>query len=98
MIFRWELKYLRIATRFGLLAEACLSLLLLPILRGLAPFQLIGIQFEASVKYHVWLGTAMVLFGTFHGISTLFIWGISNKIQDEVALLFAFVVTNSITL
>uniref|UniRef100_A0A1S3CBN3 FAD-binding FR-type domain-containing protein n=1 Tax=Cucumis melo TaxID=3656 RepID=A0A1S3CBN3_CUCME len=80
----WELKYLRIATRFGLLAEACLGLLLLPILRGLAPFQLIGIQFEASVKYHVWLGTAMVLFGTFHGISTLFIWGISNNIQDQV--------------
>lgn len=80
----WELKYLRIATRFGLLAEACLGLLLLPILRGLAPFQLIGIQFEASVKYHVWLGTAMVLFSTFHGVSTLFIWGINNHIQDQV--------------
>ncbi|KAG7023099.1 Ferric reduction oxidase 8, mitochondrial, partial [Cucurbita argyrosperma subsp. argyrosperma] len=80
----WELKYLRVATRFGLLAEACLGLLLLPVLRGLAPFRLIGIQFEASVKYHVWLGTAMVLFGTFHGASTLFIWGISNQIQDQV--------------
>ncbi|XP_022987228.1 ferric reduction oxidase 8, mitochondrial [Cucurbita maxima] len=80
----WELKYLRVATRFGLLAEACLGLLLLPVLRGLAPFRLIGIQFEASVKYHVWLGTAMVLFGTIHGASTLFIWGISNQIQDQV--------------
>ncbi|XP_022135163.1 ferric reduction oxidase 8, mitochondrial [Momordica charantia] len=80
----WELKYLRVATRFGLLAEACLGLLLLPILRGLAPFRLIGIQFEASVKYHIWLGTAMVLFATFHGASTLFIWGLSNQIQDQM--------------
>ncbi|KAF3436937.1 hypothetical protein FNV43_RR19690 [Rhamnella rubrinervis] len=56
----WQLKYLRVATRFGLLAEACLALLFLPILRGLALFQLLGVQFEASVRYHIWLGTAMI--------------------------------------
>ncbi|GLU12655.1 hypothetical protein SLE2022_293190 [Rubroshorea leprosula] len=80
----WQLKYLRVATRFGLLAEACLALLLLPILRGLAVFQLLGIQFEVSVRYHVWLGTAMIFFAFFHGTSTLFIWGVSHHIQDEV--------------
>ncbi|XP_015577794.1 ferric reduction oxidase 8, mitochondrial [Ricinus communis] len=80
----WQLKYLRVATRFGLLAEACLALLLLPILRGLALFQLFGIQFEATVRYHVWLGTSMIFFATLHGASTLFIWGVSHHIQDEV--------------
>lgn len=80
----WQLKYLRVATRFGLLAEACLALLLLPILRGLAIFRLLGIQFEASVRYHIWLGTAMLFCATFHGVSTLFIWGVSHHIQDEV--------------
>ncbi|KAG8652592.1 ferric reduction oxidase 8, mitochondrial [Manihot esculenta] len=80
----WQLKYLRVATRFGLLAEACLALLLLPILRGLALFQLLGIQFEASVKYHIWLGTSMIFFATVHGGSTLFIWGVSHHIQDEM--------------
>ncbi|KAK9926817.1 hypothetical protein M0R45_024027 [Rubus argutus] len=80
----WQLKYLRVATRFGLLAETCLALLLLPILRGLAIFRLLGIQFEASVRYHIWLGTAMLFCATFHGVSTLFIWGVSHHIQDEV--------------
>uniref|UniRef100_A0A2P2K0M8 Ferric reductase oxidase n=1 Tax=Rhizophora mucronata TaxID=61149 RepID=A0A2P2K0M8_RHIMU len=80
----WQLKYLRVATRFGLLAEACLALLLLPILRGLAVFQLIGIQFETSVRYHIWLGTSMIFFATVHGASTLFVWGISHHIQDEI--------------
>ncbi|KAL9375395.1 hypothetical protein Peur_032274 [Populus x canadensis] len=80
----WQLKYLRVATRFGLLAEACLALLLLPILRGLALFQILGIQFEASVRYHIWLGTSMILFATIHGASTLFIWGVSHHIQDEM--------------
>lgn len=81
---RWQLKYLRVATRFGLLAEACLALLFLPILRGLALFRVLGVQFEASVRYHIWLGTTMILFATIHGGSTLFIWGISHHIQDEV--------------
>ncbi|CAN1294295.1 Ferric reduction oxidase 8, mitochondrial [Linum perenne] len=80
----WQLKYIRVATRFGLLAEACLALLLLPVLRGLALFQLIGIQFEASVRYHIWLGTSMVLFATLHGVSTLFIWGVSHHVQEEI--------------
>lgn len=80
----WQLKFLRIATRFGLLAEACLALLLLPILRGLAVFRIFGIQFEASVKYHTWIGTAMILFATIHGASTLFVWGVSHHIQSEI--------------
>ncbi|KAB2083402.1 hypothetical protein ES319_A05G264600v1 [Gossypium barbadense] len=80
----WQLKFLRVATRFGLLAEACLAFLLLPILRELAVFRILGIQFEASARYHIWLGTAMICFATFHGASTLFIWGVSHYIQDEI--------------
>ncbi|KAL5544112.1 hypothetical protein UlMin_007896 [Ulmus minor] len=80
----WQLKYLRVATRFGLIAEACLALLLLPILRGFALFRFFGIQFEASVRYHIWLGTAMIFFATFHGGSTLFVWGVSHYIKEEI--------------
>jgi len=47
-------------------------------------FRILGIQFEASVRYHTWLGTAMILFATIHGASTLLIWGVSHHIQDEV--------------
>ncbi|PQQ00473.1 ferric reduction oxidase 8 mitochondrial isoform X2 [Prunus yedoensis var. nudiflora] len=84
MLNSWQLKYLKVATRFGLLAEACLAFLLFPILRGLALFRLLGIQFEASVRYHIWLGTAMIFFATFHGASTLFVWGVSHYIQEEI--------------
>ncbi|KAH6770595.1 hypothetical protein C2S52_015398 [Perilla frutescens var. hirtella] len=80
----WQYKLLRMATRCGLLSEACLALLLLPVLRGMSIFRFLGIQFEASVRYHVWLGTAMVFFATLHGAGTFFIWGIKHRIQDEM--------------
>ncbi|MFS7940046.1 putative ferric-chelate reductase (NADH) [Helianthus anomalus] len=80
----WQYKTFRMATRCGLLAEACLALLLFPIIRGMAVFRLFGIQFEASVRYHIWLGTMMLSFATLHGGGTLFIWGIKNMLQDEM--------------
>ncbi|CAL8138757.1 unnamed protein product [Prunus armeniaca] len=86
MLNSWQLKYLKVETRFGLLAEVCLAFLLFPILRGLALFRLLGIQFEASVRHYLWLGTAMIFFATFHGASTLFIWGVSHFIQEESQL------------
>uniref|UniRef100_A0A7C9ANS8 Ferric-chelate reductase (NADH) n=1 Tax=Opuntia streptacantha TaxID=393608 RepID=A0A7C9ANS8_OPUST len=82
----WQLKFLKIATRCGLLAEICLALLLFPILRGLSILRLLGIQFEASVRYHIWLGTSMVFFATLHGAGTLFVWGISHYIQNEMRM------------
>ncbi|XP_076916324.1 ferric reduction oxidase 8, mitochondrial-like [Bidens hawaiensis] len=80
----WQYKTFRMATRCGLLAEACLALLLFPIMRGMTVFRLFDIQFEASVRYHIWLGTLMLSFATLHGAGTLFIWGIKNMLQDEV--------------
>ncbi|XP_047329942.1 ferric reduction oxidase 8, mitochondrial-like isoform X2 [Impatiens glandulifera] len=74
----WQFKFSRAATRCGLLAEACLALLFLPVLRILSVFRYIGVQFESSVKYHVWLGTAMIFFATVHGTCTWFIWGINH--------------------
>uniref|UniRef100_A0A7C9APM8 Ferric-chelate reductase (NADH) n=1 Tax=Opuntia streptacantha TaxID=393608 RepID=A0A7C9APM8_OPUST len=82
----WQLKFLKIATRCGLLAEICLALLLFPILRGLSILRLLGIQFEASVRYHIWLGTSMVFLATLHGAGTLFVWGISPYIQNEMRM------------
>ncbi|XP_059304001.1 ferric reduction oxidase 8, mitochondrial [Lycium ferocissimum] len=79
-----QYKLFRVATRCGLLAEACLALLLLPILRGMSIFRLLGIQFEASVRYHVWLGTAMILFASLHGGGTYLIWGIKHHIGNEM--------------
>ncbi|KAK4756269.1 hypothetical protein SAY87_006396 [Trapa incisa] len=80
----WQLKYSKVATRSGLLAEASLALLLFPILRVMPLPQVIGIPFEVSVKYHVWLGTLMIFFATFHSASLLFIWGVSHHIHDEI--------------
>ncbi|KAK6123566.1 hypothetical protein DH2020_042687 [Rehmannia glutinosa] len=64
----WQYKLFRMATRCGLLSEACLALLLLPVLRGMSVFRLLGIQFEASIKGRIYLAGEMAL------VTGLIIW------------------------
>ncbi|KAK1294695.1 hypothetical protein QJS10_CPA16g00429 [Acorus calamus] len=82
---RWQLKFMMVGIRFGSLTEACLALLLLPILRGMSLLRLLGIQFEASVRYHVWLGNAVALFSVVHGTCIMFIWGVKKSLANEMS-------------
>lgn len=49
-------------------------------------FRVVGIQFENSVRYHIWLGNMMIALATLHGFLTLFVWGVKGKLADEVLL------------
>ncbi|KAL5718143.1 ferric-chelate reductase (NADH) [Ranunculus cassubicifolius] len=80
----WQYKFQKFGTRFGLLAEVCIALLLLPILRGMSIFRIIGVQFEASIRYHVFFGTTMILFATLHGLITIFIWGVKHQLEEKM--------------
>ncbi|KAG9446488.1 hypothetical protein H6P81_012616 [Aristolochia fimbriata] len=79
-----QFKVMKVGTRLGSLAEVCLVVLLLPVLRRLSLFQLLGLQFETSVRYHIWLGNTMMLIATFHGLITLTVWRIKQKLKYEV--------------
>ncbi|CAH2075704.1 unnamed protein product [Thlaspi arvense] len=61
---------------------------------GLAIFQLLGVQFEASVRYHVWLGTTMILFAFLHGAGNIFMWGKTGRIYlaGEITLVTGLVI------
>ncbi|XP_020106498.1 ferric reduction oxidase 8, mitochondrial isoform X2 [Ananas comosus] len=81
---RWQLKMMHMGVRIGSLSEACLAILLLPILRGLSIFRIIGVQFEASVRYHVWIANGMILLSTLHGLSIMFIWAVNKRFSKEI--------------
>ncbi|KAL4193394.1 hypothetical protein AMTRI_Chr06g176670 [Amborella trichopoda] len=80
----WYFKTMKIGVKFGFVAEACLALLLFPILRVLALPQLLGLQYEVSVRYHIWLGNTMMLFSVLHGFTIMFAWGIKHSLQEEL--------------
>ncbi|KAJ3671746.1 hypothetical protein LUZ60_007825 [Juncus effusus] len=81
---RSQLKVMHMGVRIGSLSEFCLAVLLIPILRGFSLFRVFGIQFEASVRYHIWIANALVLFCTLHGIIIMSIWGHNKRFLKEI--------------
>ncbi|KAM0944172.1 putative ferric-chelate reductase (NADH) [Dioscorea sansibarensis] len=81
---RWQLKVMRLGVRFGSLSEACLAVLLLPVLRGMALFRVFGIQFEASVRYHIWIGNTLIMFSVLHGLFIMFSLAAKNSLLEEL--------------
>ncbi|RVW52928.1 Ferric reduction oxidase 8, mitochondrial [Vitis vinifera] len=73
-----QFKFLRVATRFGLLAEACLALLLLPVLRGMALFRTLivwGIKDRIQDEMGKWQKTGRIyLAGEIALVTGLVIW------------------------
>lgn len=81
---RQQLRILRVGIRFGSLAEICLAVLLLPILRGMALFKVFRLQFETSVRYHIWVANVMILVAAIHGITITSVWAAKNSFWTEI--------------
>lgn len=81
---RRQLKVMAVGVRFGSLSEACLALLLLPVLREMALFNIFGVQFEASVRYHVWIGNGLMIFSTLHSTIIMSVWGAKNSLWFQI--------------
>ncbi|XP_057817034.2 probable ferric reduction oxidase 1 [Cryptomeria japonica] len=82
---KWQYKLERFGVRLGFTGTLCIALLFLPVSRGLALLQLIGIHFEISVKYHVWIANLMMVIFTLHSLCFITVWGSRNRLQTELS-------------
>lgn len=70
---------------FGLITLSCLAFLFLPITRGSILLRLIGIPFEHTTRYHVWLGNLVMFLSTMHGLCYMIVWTIRGIVASEVS-------------
>lgn len=82
----WQYKLAKFGTRLGYIGNLCLAVLFLPVTRGLDLLQMIGVHFEMSVKYHIWLGNTMMVIYTLHGVCFSVVWGSRNSLIKEVPI------------
>lgn len=80
----WQFKLEKFGTRLGYIGNLCLVVLFLPVTRGLDLLQLIGVHFEISVKYHIWIGNMMMVIYTLHGLLFAIVWGSRNSLLKEL--------------
>ncbi|CAK7348844.1 unnamed protein product [Dovyalis caffra] len=77
----WQAKLDSASLRLGLVGNICLTFLFLPVARGSSLLPLFGLTSEASIKYHIWLGHAVLVFFTAHGLGYITYWAATNQIS-----------------
>ncbi|CAI0472264.1 unnamed protein product [Linum tenue] len=81
---RWQLKLDLGGLWLGLVGNICLTLLFFPVARGSAVLQFFGLTSEGSIKYHIWLGHAVMTFFTAHGICYIVYWALMGQMSQTL--------------
>ncbi|KAK2983561.1 hypothetical protein RJ640_023095 [Escallonia rubra] len=79
---RWEVKLDSAALMLGLVGNICLAFLFFPVTRGSSVLRLIGLTSESSIKYHIWLGHAVMTLFTAHGLCYIIFWANTHQISN----------------
>ncbi|XP_065859695.1 ferric reduction oxidase 2-like isoform X2 [Euphorbia lathyris] len=80
----WEAKLETTGFRLGLIGNLCLTFLFFPVARASSVLPLFGLTSEASIKYHIWLGHAVMAFFTAHGFSYILYWIVTHQTSEMV--------------
>lgn len=72
------------AIRIGLVGNACLAFLFIPVVRGSSLLPVIGRTSESSIKYHIWLGHLVMTIFTVHGLCFVVYWASMHEISQMV--------------
>ncbi|KAK6786751.1 hypothetical protein RDI58_015276 [Solanum bulbocastanum] len=77
----WQAKLQSVALMLGLVGNICLAFLFFPVTRGSSILQLFGLTSESSVKYHIWLGHAVMALFTVHGLCFIIFWADTHQLS-----------------
>ncbi|KAK4397197.1 Ferric reduction oxidase 2 [Sesamum angolense] len=80
----WEAKLDAAALRLGLVGNIGLSFLFFPVTRGSSVLGVLGLTWEASVKYHIWVGHIVMALFTAHGLCYLIYWAATHQFSEMV--------------
>ncbi|KAI6707695.1 hypothetical protein NL676_010657 [Syzygium grande] len=80
----WEAKLETSGLMLGLVGNIALSFLFFPVTRASSVLPLFGLTYEASIKYHIWLGHIVMVLFTTHGLVYILYWAVTRKISPEV--------------
>ncbi|XP_011093123.2 ferric reduction oxidase 2 [Sesamum indicum] len=78
----WEAKLDAAALRLGLVGNIGLSFLFFPVTRGSSVLGVLGLTWEASVKYHIWVGHIVMTLFTAHGLCYLIYWSVTHQFSQ----------------
>lgn len=68
--------------RIGYASNIAWALVFFPVTRLSSILPLIGLTFESSIKYHIWVGQVVMITSALHSIGFIIYWAMVNQMSE----------------
>ncbi|XP_021726716.1 ferric reduction oxidase 4-like [Chenopodium quinoa] len=78
----WQLKFRSASLRIGYASNIAWAFVFFPVTRLSSILPLVGLTFESSIKYHVWIGQVVMITSALHSIGFIIYWAMVNQMSE----------------
>ncbi|KAL7121424.1 hypothetical protein ACP275_02G180900 [Erythranthe tilingii] len=78
----WQTKLDRVGIVTGVTGNLCLTFVFYPVTRSSSILRMLGLTYESSIKYHVWIGNLAMLLFTAHGFLYILYWILTHQLSQ----------------
>ncbi|XP_021726705.1 ferric reduction oxidase 4-like isoform X2 [Chenopodium quinoa] len=78
----WQKKFRGVSLRLGYASNIAWAFLFFPVTRLTSILPLVGLTYESSIKYHVWIGQIVMILSSLHSLGFITYWAFMNQMSE----------------
>ncbi|KAH9607553.1 hypothetical protein KSS87_020456 [Heliosperma pusillum] len=77
--YLWQKRFRGVSLRLGYASNVAWAFLFFPVTRLSSILPLVGLTYESSIKYHIWVGQAVMVLSALHSVGFVIYWIMTNQ-------------------
>ncbi|KAK9666360.1 hypothetical protein RND81_14G179400 [Saponaria officinalis] len=75
----WQVSFRAVSLRLGYASNVAWGFVFFPVTRFSSILPLVGLTYESSIKYHIWIGQAVMVLSALHSVGFFIYWLMTNQ-------------------
>ncbi|XP_074291536.1 ferric reduction oxidase 4-like isoform X2 [Silene latifolia] len=80
----WQARFRAVWLRLGYASNVAWAFVFFPVTRFSSILPLVGLTYESSIKYHIWVGQAVMILSALHSIGFIIYWLMVNQMIEAL--------------
>ncbi|KAK9665457.1 hypothetical protein RND81_14G113200 [Saponaria officinalis] len=76
----WLMRFRSVSLRLGYASNVAWAFVFFPVTRFSSILPLVGLTYESSIKYHIWIGQVVMILSALHTVGFFVYWLITNQL------------------
>ncbi|XP_074294227.1 ferric reduction oxidase 4-like [Silene latifolia] len=84
VFFRWQRRFRSVSLRLGYASNVAWAFVFFPVTRLSSILPLVGLTYESSIKYHIWVGQVVMVLSALHSLGFFIYWLMTNQMLEAL--------------